>query len=80
MLEHFKRGDQLKPGVGMENARKATDRLCRLGIQKVISAGFCGALVPELQIGDIVEDRIATVRYPVRNSEERKALASKAKL
>src|SRR5205823_4671373 len=53
-------------GVGLEAARKAAYRLCDRGAGELVSAGFCGALSADLQVGDLVTDRIATVTTPVR--------------
>jgi len=65
-------------GVGKEAARRAANRLCALGAGELVSAGFCGALVPELQVGDLVTERIATSPTPVRTVEERQALTVRA--
>ncbi|MFA5976062.1 MAG: hypothetical protein WC859_07875 [Elusimicrobiota bacterium] len=62
-------------GVGKEAARRTAHRLCDEGAGVLISAGFCGALVPGLRVGDLVTDRMATVNAPVRNRAERVALA-----
>ena len=45
------------------------------GRGELVSMGFCGALVPELRVGDLVTHRLATVDTPVRTPEERRALA-----
>ena len=65
-------------GVGMEPARRAAYRLCDLGAKLLLSTGFCGALVPDLKIGDLITDRLATVSIPVRTVAERTALAERA--
>lgn len=42
----------------------------------VIAAGYCGALVPELRVGDIVTDpHIVTVDHLVADPEEKRRLA-----
>jgi adenosylhomocysteine nucleosidase len=44
--------------------------------QLVIAAGFCGALVPTLQVGDIVcSPRIITVDHLVSDPQEKRQLA-----
>lgn len=65
-------------GVGRSAARQAADRLCEYGAGNLISMGFCGALVPELRIGDLVTDRIATTASPARDRAERQALTRRA--
>ncbi len=65
-------------GVGMEPAREAAYTLCDQGVKMLVSTGFCGALVPELKIGDLVTARLATATLPVRTVEERTALAQRA--
>ena len=66
-------------GVGKKNARAGADRLCSLGIKALVSAGFCGALVPELRVGDLVTEGLITVDVPARNRAERDALTEKTK-
>src|SRR4051794_6210899 len=65
-------------GVGKAAASQAANRLVSAGAKVLVSMGFCGALVPSLQIGDLITHRIATVDQPIRNAEERRALAEKA--
>lgn len=65
-------------GVGKEAARQAAYRLCAMGVGELVSAGFCGALVPELQVGDRVTERLATSVTPVRTAKERQALTMRA--
>lgn len=65
-------------GVGMDNARDAASRLCENEVGVLVSAGFCGALVPELQVGDLVTTRWTTSRIPVRTKAERQTLARTA--
>jgi nucleoside phosphorylase len=65
-------------GVGREAARRAAERLVSEGAGELVSLGFCGALVPDLKVGDLVTQRIATVDKPVRTPEERRALAARA--
>jgi len=64
-------------GVGQKAARAAALRLCQNGAKELISAGFCGALVPELHVGDLVTHRLLTVDTPVRTAAERRALTAK---
>jgi adenosylhomocysteine nucleosidase len=65
-------------GVGRNRARTTTERLLREPPfpQLVIAAGFCGALVPALQVGDIVRSpRILTVDHLVSDPLEKRKLA-----
>jgi nucleoside phosphorylase len=65
-------------GVGPEAARRASYRLCALGVGELISAGFCGALVPELNVGDLLTERVASSPTPIRTVEERKKMTTRA--
>src|ERR1700735_2473291 len=65
-------------GVGKEAARRAAYRLCALGVGELVSAGFFGALVPKLHVGDLVTERIATSSTPARSVEERRAITARA--
>jgi nucleoside phosphorylase len=65
-------------GIGMEPARRAAYSLCDAGAQELISAGYCGALVPDLQVGELLTDRIATSPKAIWKRSERQALAEKA--
>ena len=65
-------------GVGRVAARAAAARLVAEGAAELVSMGFCGALVPELHVGDLVTDRIATVDKPARTMEERRTLTERA--
>ena len=65
-------------GVGKEAARSAAYRLCALGAGELVSAGFCGALVAELQVGHLVTERLVTSATPVRTVKERQALTTRA--
>jgi nucleoside phosphorylase len=65
-------------GVGREKARKAAYRLCDAGSKELISAGLCGALLPEIKIGEVITDRIATVDVAVTTPADRQRLALKA--
>jgi len=65
-------------GVGREAAYRAAEQLVSKGVGELVSMGFCGALVPELHVGDLVTQRLATVDKPVRTPEERRALAGRA--
>lgn len=56
-----------RSGAGTENAGRAAERIIKdFNPELVISAGFCGALVDELKIGDII----------VSNLEDRKLFCS----
>lgn len=45
----------IRCGMGRENAKKAAKRIIRdFHPEIIVSAGFCGALVEDLKIGDIV--------------------------
>jgi adenosylhomocysteine nucleosidase len=63
-------------GVGRRRARHATEQLLQTTRPKlVIAAGFCGALVPALGIGDIVTSpRIVTVDHLVTDPAEKRRL------
>jgi nucleoside phosphorylase len=56
----------------------AAARLLAEGAGELVSMGFCGALVPELHVGDLVTDRIATVDKPARTEQERRAITERA--
>jgi adenosylhomocysteine nucleosidase len=65
-------------GIGRARARSAADRLLREppfpGL--VIAAGFCGALVPTLKVGDVVTSpRILTADRLVSDPAEKRRLA-----
>jgi len=64
-------------GVGRENARRAiVEAIGESKPSRVIAAGFCGALVPELKVGDIVAaPQIATVDRLVWDPAEKARLA-----
>jgi nucleoside phosphorylase len=65
-------------GVGREAARQASEDLWALGAKALVSMGFCGALVPELNVGDLVTHRIATIDKPLKTPDERRALTARA--
>lgn len=65
-------------GVGAEPARQAAYDLCDAGVGELVSAGFCGALIPHLEIGALVTHRLTTAPRPVKTAAERRALAEKA--
>ncbi len=65
-------------GVGAEGARRAAGALVQEGAKILVSAGFCGALVPGLNVGDIVTERIRSVDNPAKTPEERRALTQRA--
>jgi nucleoside phosphorylase len=65
-------------GVGGVLAYRAAEELIQAGAKEIISAGFCGALVPGLHVGDLVSHRLATVTTPVRTEQERRALMERA--
>ena len=64
-------------GVGQPRARRATELLLRdLRPSLVIAAGFCGALVPSLRVGDVVTSpRILTVDHFVCDPAEKGQLS-----
>jgi adenosylhomocysteine nucleosidase len=64
-------------GVGRGLARAAAERLLRDPLPDlVIAAGFCGALVPRLRVGDVVTSpRIVTVDHLVSDPSEKRRLA-----
>jgi nucleoside phosphorylase len=65
-------------GVGRSAARVAAARLVKEGARELVSAGFCGALTPDLHVGDLVTHRMATVDKPARNEAERRAITERA--
>jgi len=65
-------------GVGREPARGAANRLVSSGATILVSVGFCGALVPELHVGDLITDRLISVDHPARTPDERRALTQRA--
>jgi len=65
-------------GVGAERARAAAEALYQRGAGLLVSAGFCGALIPTLRVGDLITERIATSEVPVTTPAERRALVSNA--
>jgi len=65
-------------GVGADAAIRASALLCRHGARMLISAGFCGALVPGLQVGQVITERIRSVQTPARTPEERRRLTERA--
>jgi adenosylhomocysteine nucleosidase len=62
-------------GVGRQRARIAAQRVIHQLPRLVVAAGFCGALVPELQVGDIVTQRLLTVDRLVSEPAEKRRLA-----
>ena len=50
-------------GAGRENAARAVREVCdRWPVRGIVSTGWCGALKPELRIGDIViADRVLSL-------------------
>jgi adenosylhomocysteine nucleosidase len=64
-------------GVGRQRARIAAQRILDQSPSPslVIAAGFCGALVPRLRVGDVVTDRILTVDHLVSDPAEKRRLA-----
>ena len=65
-------------GVGRQAAAQAADRLVAAGAKELVSMGFCGALIPNLKVGDLVTDRIISVDKPARTPDERRALTERA--
>lgn len=66
-------------GVGRENARRAVvEAIQESTPSRVIAAGFCGALVPDSKVGDIVTSpHIATVDRLVWDPAEKIRLAER---
>jgi len=64
-------------GIGRDRARRClAPILAESTPSLVIAAGFCGGLVPSLQVGDIVESpRIVTVDHLVSDPVEKRRLA-----
>jgi len=65
-------------GVGHANAREAASRLLNESPtpKLVIAAGFCGALVPTLRVGDVVTSpRIFTATHLISTPNEKRQLA-----
>jgi nucleoside phosphorylase len=64
--------------MGVAAATRETDQLLEAhpDVRRVISAGFCGGLVEDARIGDVVigSDTLVTVDHPVVTVEERRAL------
>lgn len=64
--------------IGAAAATKETDWLFQSypNVRRVISAGFCGSLVEDAGIGDVVigADSLVTVDHPVVTVEDRRAL------
>lgn len=65
-------------GVGAEPARVAAEALWKRGAGMLVSTGFCGALVPTLKVGDLIQERIATSLVPVTTPDARRALVKEA--
>ena len=63
-------------GVGRRRARVAAERaLADASPRLIVAAGFCGALVPDLRVGDVVTERIVTVDRLVADPAEKRRLA-----
>jgi adenosylhomocysteine nucleosidase len=64
-------------GVGRERARRTIEEVLREPLPgRVIAAGFCGALVPSLRVGDVVQSpRIVTVDHLIADPAEKHRLA-----
>jgi adenosylhomocysteine nucleosidase len=67
----------LVTGVGRRHASAAAERLLRNQPmpQIVIAAGFCGALAPQLKVGDVLTSRILTVDRLVSDPAEKRRYA-----
>ncbi|QJW99034.1 phosphorylase family protein [Frigoriglobus tundricola] len=63
-------------GMGRARARRAAEQILRDPVPRlVIAAGFCGALVPALRVGDVVTSpRIITVDHLVTDPAEKRRL------
>ena len=66
-------------GIGREKARSAIEAALRESKPDlVIAAGFCGAIVPDLKVGDIIESpHILTVDHLVGDPHEKARLAER---
>jgi purine-nucleoside phosphorylase len=73
-----RRAQLIISGIGLEAARQASYALCDQGAKELVSVGYCGALVPDLQVGDVMTDRIASSKTAVWKREDRLALAARA--
>jgi adenosylhomocysteine nucleosidase len=64
-------------GVGRIRARRTIEEVLRDPLPgRVIAAGFCGALVPTLRVGDVVRSpRIVTVDHLIADPAEKRRLA-----
>jgi adenosylhomocysteine nucleosidase len=63
-------------GIGRERAGALAEQVVAESPALVIAAGFCGALVPTLRVGDIVTSpRILTVDHLVADPAEKRRLA-----
>lgn len=67
-------------GIGRDRARRCVERVLETSTPSfVIAAGFCGALNPTLQVGDIVTSpRLLTVDHLVCDPAEKRRLAREA--
>lgn len=65
-------------GVGQNHARAAAHQLVDAGAKELVSMGFCGALTPDLEVGDLIQDRMATVDRPASSPAQRAAVTQKA--
>ena len=67
-------------GIGRDRARRCAELVLETSTPSlVIAAGFCGALIPTLQVGDIVTSpRILTVDRLVSDPAEKRRLATQA--
>ena len=67
-------------GIGRERAQRCVERVLETSTPSlIIAAGFCGALNPTLQVGDIVTSpRILTVDHLVSDPAEKRRLAAHA--
>lgn len=69
----------IRCGMGMENAKKAAEIIINdFHPEVIVSAGFCGALVENLDVGDIVisdfnDGKIFTSPRPLANYEDKMA-------
>lgn len=64
-------------GVGARAAAKAAQTLVEAGAQELVSVGFCGALIPELKVGDLVTERITSVDKPAVTPDARRAITAR---
>lgn len=61
-------------GIGPDHASRAAERLCAAGVRCLLSAGFCGAVVPGLRVGDLLTEGLTSISSLARTPAERDAV------